>query len=34
MTASFRDEIVKLVSGVRWVMDQVFQFEGSQHERG
>jgi hypothetical protein len=24
MTASSRDEIVKLVSGVRWVADQVF----------
>jgi hypothetical protein len=33
MTASSRDEIVKLVSGVRWVVDQVFQFERSQGER-
>jgi hypothetical protein len=34
MTASSRDKIVKLVSGVRWVVDQVFQFKRSQGERG
>jgi hypothetical protein len=34
MTVSSRDEIVKFVGHVRWVVDQVFQFEGSQDERG
>jgi hypothetical protein len=34
MTVSSRDEIVKLVGHVRWVVNQVLQFEGSQDERG
>jgi hypothetical protein len=33
MTVSSRDRIVKLVSCVRWVVDQIFQFEGSQGDR-
>jgi hypothetical protein len=34
MTASSRDKIVEFVSGVRQVPDQIFQFKGSQGERG
>jgi hypothetical protein len=34
MTVSSRDKIMELVCGVRWVMNQVFQFKGSQGERG
>jgi hypothetical protein len=34
MTVSSRDKIVKLVSCVWWVADQIFQLERSQDERG
>jgi hypothetical protein len=33
MTVSSRDEIVELVSCIGWIVNQVFQFEGSQGDR-